>query len=562
MIQFAQPFGFWLGLAAIGVLAAHLVRRRAKRVAVPFLPLWTALLEGKRGGFGSAATRFLDLLLVLLVCAAVAAAAGGPFVAGTPSTVRDLVLVLDGGVELRAAQRLNRLRTVASVEIRRRAVGTRMVLVRVTDDGAEFWSGTDRDTALQRVREHKAGWLAAREGEALRLAREAAKGLTEPDLVFCTARPLKPAGFRMRHFGGEVQNAGIVSLEVLADPEGGGRLARLGLAGKGEVSIGEHWSGTLDGETSVDIPLPAGGRVTLSCKLDGDAFWCDDQARLILPTRKLPRVLVVAKEDPSPFLSAALQALEKTGVIAGPLGKTTPQHAVAAARTHDLLIFDRCAPDARIRAARTLFLAPPQAPALPFKVGQEQAAPTMFDVRREHPLLKGLDLGRIPPRRARAIYGGEALAFAAPGPVLATGPGWVALGFDPDRCVLAASPAYPLFLRNAILELAQVLTRSEAEFFAVGERAPVPGIAEIEGRGKVRVENRFLGAPGFWKLEKKAYALSLLQPRIDLRGPATTSDRLADVGDPGRADQPLTTPFSAVALVLLLIGWWIFWRGA
>ena len=66
MMEFAQPIGFWLGLAGVGVLAAHLVRRRAKRITVPFLPLWNAVLEGQRGGFGSALSRWLDLILMLL----------------------------------------------------------------------------------------------------------------------------------------------------------------------------------------------------------------------------------------------------------------------------------------------------------------------------------------------------------------------------------------------------------------------------------------------------------------------------------------------------------------
>jgi hypothetical protein len=174
-------------------------------------------------------------------------------------------------------------------------------------------------------------------------------------------------------------------------------------------------------------------------------------------------------------------------------------------------------------------------------------------------LLAGLDLERYPPRRARAILGGRALARAAAGPVLATGPRWVALGFDPDRSVFAASPAYPLFLRNCVLHLTQTLERPEPEYRAVGEAVPVSGVAEIAGAGAVRVDGRLQGPPGFWKINNDVYGVSLLRD-LDLRGPGGASDPLADVGTPARRDRPLTAAFAAAALVFLLVAWWVFWR--
>ncbi|MHC4960358.1 MAG: hypothetical protein ACYTGN_18570 [Planctomycetota bacterium] len=560
MIEFAQPFGFWLGLAAAGVLTAHLVRRRAKRQVVPFLPLWTVLLEGRRGGFGSRVVRHLDLVLVLLASIAVALAAGMPFLRGTPSTVRDLVLVLDGGIELRASDRRARMRAAANDEIRRRGRGTRIVVVAAGDEGPAVWSGSDRNKAFEFVREHQAGWLAADATEALALASGAAKGLRDADLVFCTARPLAPEGFRMRRFGGPIRNAGIVSLEVLADPEGRGRIARVGLEGDGPAELGGFWKGTLDGAETVDVALPPGGRVTLDLKTGKDEFWPDNRAVLIVPQRKLPRVLVVAEGAPSAFLAAALQALEKTGVILGPLGRTTPDHALAAARAYDVLIFDRSAPSERIPAVRALFLAPPQAATLPFKVGAKGAAPALFELATEHPLLSGVDFARIPPREAAGILGGEALARAATGPALAAGPGWIALGFDADKSVLASSPSYPLFLRNCIALLADVLPAQTAEFYAIGERAPASGMAAIEGRGPVRIGDRLIGAPGFWSMGGRALAVNLLHPGLDLRGPDKESDPLPEVGDAGYPDRPVTGAFAAAAVLFLLVAWWIFWR--
>jgi len=559
-MEFALPAGLWLGLAAAGVLTAHLVRRRARVKTVPFLPLWISVLAQRRGGFGSAMVRYLDLFLVLIACCAVALAAGSPFIPGKPDRVRDVVLVVDGGVELRAGGRGGRLLKVVEAEVRRRAPGTRIAILFAADRGATVWSGTDKAAALHFVRGRRAGWLPTRTDGAVALAREAGRVLREPDLVFCTCRDERPDGFRVRVVGEAVRNAGVASLEVLADPEGRGRLVRVGLRGHGDVEIEGHWNGDVDGFRVIDVPLPIGGRFTLTVNAVGDGFAPDDHAYLLVPTRKVPRILVVSEQDPSPFLVAALQALEETGVIEGPLGRTTPQHSVEAARrNYDVLIFDRCAPPERISRARCLYLAPPPG-ALPFKVGEHTAAPALFDVQRDHPLLAGYDLQRIPPRRARAVLGGEALAHAAPGPVLAATSGWIALGFDPDRCVFAASPAYPLFLRNCIVYLADVLPQAAAEFYTVNEPAAEQGVAQVDGFGPVRVLERWIGPPGFWKLGDQTYAVNLLDPDLDLSPPSAPSDPLADVGDPGTPDQPLAAPFSAAAVVLLLLAWWLFWR--
>jgi hypothetical protein len=560
-MEFAAPAGFWLALAAGGVLLAHLVRRRARRQVVPFLPLWTAVLAHRRGGFGAAVVRWLDLGLLLLACAAIALAAGAPFRPGTPDTVRDLVLVLDGGVSLRAGTRAARLRKVAEAEIHRRVPGTRFVVIGVADEGPRVWVGGEAGPALEAVRTHSPGWLPTDRDPALALAREAARTLRDADVVLCTHRRLggREKGFRLRTVVEQIDNAGVAALEVVGDPEGrGGYVAQVELRGNGHVRVEGHWEGEVTGRRQVDVALPAEGEVELRVTSAGDGFPPDDVAYLRLPERTLPRLLVLARSDPSPFLAAALQALQDTGVVAGPLDRTTPERAHEAKGRYDVLVFDRCAPPEHVAGVRALYLAPPPG-ALPFRVGDLNDAPALFEVQREHALLKGLDLGRVVPLRARAIHGGEALALAAPGPVLSVAPGWIALGFDPDRCILAASPAYPLFLRNCVAYLAGAAPATRAEFLAVGEAAPVRGIARI-GTEQVRVGARLLGPPGFWRVGERTLAVNLLWPDLDLRPPQEASDPLPAVGAPGRPRQPLTAPFSAAAILLLLLAWWVFWR--
>jgi len=559
VIEFLDPAGFLLGAAAAGVLAAHLVRRRAKRHVVPFLPLWAATLALRPGGFGAAVARWLDLALVLLACTLVALAAGGPQLPGTPDRVRDLVLVLDGSVSLRAGKRLPNMRRIAEAEIWRRAKGTRFAVIGVADDGATLWTGDDVAGAIGAVRAHQPGWTDAPRDEAIELAHAAAGELKDPDIVLVTQRRGRVEGIRLRTVAESVRNAGIAALAVVGDAESGGSVARLLVRGDGKVSVEGKRDLEIHGTEEVSVPLPRTGEVTLAVKSEGDGFAPDDKVYLQMSEPPRPRILVVAEGDPSPFLSAALQALESTGAIQGPLDRTTPDHAAEAAGRYDLLVFDRCAPPERIPGARALYLAP-QGGALPFRMGDEGDASALFDVRKDHPLLLGFDFTRVAPLRARAILGGEAVASAAPGPVAAAAPGWVALGFDPDRSLLAASPAYPLFLRNAVEYLAPSAAAERPEFYAIGEPAPETGLATVEGGITLRVGQRLLGPPGFWHLQDATLAVDFLSKDLDLTPPDGPSDPLPDVGEPGVAAVPLAPDLGAGAIVLLLLAWWAFWR--
>jgi len=564
-MRFGDPTGLWLGAAGALVLLTYLVRRRVRRVEVPFLSLWTGALTERRGGFGTALTRWLDLLLALLACACIALAAGAPFMPGRASTVRDLVLVMDGGLELGAADRREKLVKIAEAEIRRRAAGTRYLLVRVDGEGARIHTGAGRGQALAFVRSQTPGWQRADASEALALARAGSGRLTRPDLVFCTYRPGRPEGFRLRSDGTEAVNAGFVGLEVLGDPEGGSRIARAVVRGEGRAEIvtveGKGvWAGELKGAQSVDLPLPPSGTETFLLRTDRDDFAADNSVYLSLPERKRPRVLVVAEGEPSPFLISAMGALEKTRAIRGPLDRTQPEHVEEAARAYDVVVFDRCAPLRAIAGLRALYIAP-ETGVLPFKMGEWTDAPTLFDVKTDDPLIRGTGLERIPPVRARALRGGFPIASAAPGPVIIRAPGYVALGYDPDACVLASSPAYPLFLRAAIASLAGTAPTRESEFVVVGERAPQRGDATLPDGTTRKVGDRLVGPPGFWSFEEDTWAVNLLVPDLDLASSTEKSDPVAPVGVPAVPDHPLTPAFAGGGLLFLLAGWWWYWRG-
>ena len=394
---------------------------------------------------------------------------------------------------------------------------------------------------------------------AAELARAAAPGLRDPDLVFCTYRRARPEGFRLRTVQQEVANAGVAGLEVVGDAEGGGHLARLTVRGQGEVSVGDGWTGIVTGTTVVDVPLPAEGEVEIHVKSQGDGFPYDDKVWLLLPERTVPRVIVVAEKDPSPFLISALQALEGIGAIRGPLQRTTPDRVNEVQDSYDVLLLDRCAPENRVARTPALYIAPKDG-ALPFRVSESAEAPALFDLANEHELMKGLDFARIPPLRARAIHGGEALASSAPGVALAAGTNWVALGFDPDRCVFASTPSYPLFLRNVIEFLAKAAPVSESEFFRVGERAPQEGLARLASGRSIRVEGLLVGPPGIWELDKRKFAVNLIEPDLDLEPADEDSDPLPHVGEAGTPDRPRAGLFAAIAVGFLAIAWWMFWH--
>ncbi len=553
MIRFALPAALWLGLASVLVLAAYLIRRRARRVVVPFLPLWAATRGRGGSGIGPVVTRWLDLLLALLASLAAAFAAGGPFVPGEAESVRDLVLVLDGGLEAAAGDRERRLRGLAEAEIGRRAPGSRFVLIAVADGGPNVWSGGDVADALAFVRAHRAGWLPGEREEALELAREAATTLRAADVVLCTFRPGRPEGARLRTIREPITNGGISSVEVLTDAEGGAKIARLGVRGGGTITL----EGGIAGEGVVDVPLTTTGTITLRRQGDPDDFPADDAVFLLLPERRLPHAIVVAEEDPSPFLAAAVAALEETRLLEGPLERTRPAHAAEVVA--DLLIFDRCAPERPLPGVRAIYIAPP-AGALPFKVGEWSDATVIFDVRRDHPVLRGFDLASVPLLRAEPILGGSPLARAACGPIVCEGPGWVALGFEPDKTVFAATPSYPLLLRNAIAHLTESIPSEVPEFHAIGEPTPFSGVAETAAGERRRVGGRLIGPPGFWKLGEATVAVNLIREDLDLQSTTDPSDPLPDVGAPALPDRPLAVHAAALALVCLLAGWWVYCR--
>ncbi len=584
MIEFAFPAGAWLGAIGAAVLAAYLVRRRARRFAVPFLPLWRAVAAEARGGWGRQIQRALDLLMVLLAVAAVAFAASGPQRPGRPETVRDLVLVLDGGVSLRAGTRLEKLRRIAAAEIRRRAPGTTFALIAVADDGPLIHLTRSASDALAAMRTHEPGWTQPARKPALELAREAARRLRHPDLVFVSHRPASPSPipdgapappFRFRPVAEPAPNAGFADVELLTDPESGGLLARLTLRGEGTVSVDDLWSGPVNGRRVITVPLQGHGETTLTTRTDGDVFSADDVLYLMLPEARPPRVLVVAKGVPSPFLIAAMQALARTGVVQAELGRTVPARATDASQVYDVLVFDRCAPAAPVPGLRAIYLDPPSGDGVPFRVGPQRPAPALFTRAARHPLLRGFDPTRYPPLRARGIFGGTAVLASAAGPAVAVGPSWIAIGFDPDACVLAASPAYPLFLRNAIRHLASASRGSgggmdvDREFLRIGAPAPSPGPVQINpvqvdpvqvGAQTRRVGSRLLGPPGFWKRGGETWAVNLLDPNLSLVPPVAKADPLPEVGRPAVAPRPYGREAAAAALGLLVLAWWVFWR--
>jgi len=551
MIRFDRPLGFLVAVAALGLLAAHLARRRPRRIVVPFLALWSAGLGREGAGFGGRLVRLLDLFCLLLAILAIAGAAGGPHVPGRDGTLRDLVLVLDGGLELGAAGREEAMRAIAEEEIRRRAPGTRYVVVRVEDGGSPVLATSDRGEALSFARAQRAGWTRAGRDAALAIARGSRSALRDPDLVLLSHRPGPRTGFRLRavagraEAGGRVRNAGFDAVDLFDDPEGGGRVARLRLRGEGRVSVEGLFEGEVRGSREIDAPV-APGRRSFRATSEGDAFPADDELFLFVEERARPSLLVVTEGEPSPFLVAALDALAEARRIRGPADRTTPDRAAEAAPSYDLLLFHRASPPREIPGMRAIYLAPVPG-ALPFRLGEEADAPAFFDVDGSDPLLSGVDLLRLPPRRGRAILGGKPLASSGAGPLVACGPTWVALGFDPDRSVLAASPSWPILLRNSIDRLDPRRAPRVPEYVAIGER--IGGAAEPVS-----------GPPGFRGEGDRTIAVNLLEPELDLRPPGEPSDPLPSPGAPATGAVRLEPHLAASGLLLLLVSWWLYWR--
>ncbi len=491
-----------LAIGAVGaaaITALYLVRLRRRRVVVAFAPLWLGLAgEPRANRFSSRLRHWLSLALALAIFGAIWVGAVDPHPAAVDLAGRSLVILIDRSASMSARDepgtRLQAAKTRA-IEIAAGLTAADRALVAsfAADATAESGFETDPHRLARAITAVTPSEEPGDLPRALAFAAAILHGRPGPTVVLISdggfsddARRAPPAGLDLRYapVGRRAQNVGILSFaarRLPADPTtvdtalvvqsffptparvgveigvGGTIVEKLSLS----LAPGERRQLAVENLFAPEARIEA--RLTGTDGLppgvagaDGvDDLALDDRAVAVVPP--LPRRHVLRVGGPDLYLDGALLSLGRT-VRVDRLGAAEVDRAPARSHDYDLVIFDGVTPATSPTAGRYLYLNP-DGGGSPFPVRGTIRDPVLdpASVRREHPLLRGLDLTDVNVAEAHRLAlapGDLALAgsFGVPLVVARERPGLriAALSFDPRRSDLPMRPAFPLFIANAL----------------------------------------------------------------------------------------------------------------
>jgi hypothetical protein len=446
---------------AMAIVLLHLLRRRAVRVPVSFLPLWDLAAKGPAPGrpaLGLRPRRWWALVFALAVLALIVIAAADP--RPTPSASRGAawVLLVDVSAPMAAGEggrtRLDRAREIASDLLERRGPADRVLLAAfaseavpltgLTGDGRTLSgalsglgieaSGPDLERALAFAADVVAGPRALARGALAspggppvparifvvgagpypRVSPELAARLAGVEVTFLTvataaADNVALAAFAVRRRPGAPR---IVDLSARVENFGRREVAvdlRLGSKNAGEAALlrrrltiaarAHH-----DVVAHVTLPSSGGDELTASITAGGNALAIDDVASVrVLPFSPW-RILTIGPRNL--YLEGAW--LSFGDEVAA---RTRPAAELEASRPtwtrYDLVVFDAVTPQPPPVEGRYLYIAPQYRKNeggardhTPFVAGSTLTSPVITDVAAGHVLARHLPLEDLNVRRA------------------------------------------------------------------------------------------------------------------------------------------------------------------
>ena len=224
-----------------------------------------------------------------------------------------------------------------------------------------------------------------------------------------------------------------------------------------------------------------------------DHLAVDNVAYTVIDPARRGRVLVVTPgNDALRIVLSTERAREFADIEFRPVSYlTTPDYAAAAAGDFDLVLLDRCRPEA-MPQANTLMIG--RLPATPVwdetASGDQIAAPQILDFERLHPLMQHLELGNVIVASTRKLVppsGSQVLIDSTHGPLLVTSPrdGWedCILGFElyaegesgetVGNTNWMLLPSFPVFIQNLLQYLGSRQTANSGESFRPGTTVPI-----------------------------------------------------------------------------------------
>jgi hypothetical protein len=484
-----------VGIAgAVALTILYLLRLRRREVVVPFAPLWLGTAGVRRSTRWSERLRHLvSLALALTIFGLVLLAAYDPRPGDSDRAGRSLVVLIDRSASMAArdedgtrlaAARAQARALVTGLQPADRALVASFAADAVAESGFESDPGKLGRAVDRIAASDEAGDL----DRALAFAAAVLRGRPRPTIVLVSDggfsvddRRAAPPNIDVRFVpvGRRARNVGIVSFaarRVPADP------------GQVETALAIENFG--DDATSLVVQIRSGGtpverlkltlgaherrRVTLAqlfapearleaalLATDGrplaatadDDLASDNRATAVVPPLRRRRVLRVG--EPDLYLDGALLSMGRAIAV-----ERMTAAAAEALRdrwpSYDLVIFTGVAPAPAPTVGHYLYL-DPHGPGSPFTDRGIVRDPVLAETRRDHPLLRQVDLADVNIAQARRLAlapGDVAVAGSFGLPLLVAreraGLRVAALSFDPRRSDLPMRPAFPLLLANTL----------------------------------------------------------------------------------------------------------------
>jgi len=570
-VTLGAPAALW-GLAALPLLVVlYLLRVRRRDQPVSSILLWQRSAPALAAFRPSRRIeRSLLLALQLFALAAMVVGLARPAVLGRAVAGRDVVLVLDASLSMRARDvaptRFERARAEALAVARRLEPGQRAAVILAAPHPVVLASlTTDRGTVAAALR-HAEPWDAAGDVDAAVTLAGAMAGSAADSRVFVwtdAARGAPPAaaGVIYHVLGTAADNAGIVAFRVLTDAVRPEALVRVANWSRGvrRIPLDVHL-----GDATVyhaTLAVPAGGTATAVFPVRDagvlhahivthDVLPEDDDATALVASSPLGSVLLVGRGNPP--LERALRVL--------PVARAVETATVdpAAWSAFDVVILDRIDPGPLPPGNYLVIGAVP--PNLPATASGVAARPEIAAWDRQDPVLRFVDLRDVRIDRALqlAVEGGRVLvAGATPLVWEYTGRGVraIVLGFALGDSDLPQHAAFPILIRNMLAWLSGAV-----DHVTIGDEVQVPAGAATAGsltdplgrRVDVRATDGAFVLPPFTRAGLYRFSTA-----------AGTRTFAAEIGAPhagmirpGRAPAPLSAAGPAAGTVLVHVPLW------
>lgn len=333
-------------------------------------------------------------------------------------------------------------------------------------------------------------------------------------------------------------------------------------------------------------------------RTDGDALRADDTAQVIVPPPRNLTVMIVS--DGNYFLEKAIRAQTQ---IKEPKFVTPQQYAQGVQGNFDVIIFDRYKPLALPEAGNFIYFG-----ALPdgltLKVEKDPASGVertiedvgVLDWKREHPVLRGINLGRLYVATALKLdvpLDSEVLLDGLKGPLIVRHQEGkhthLAVGFDVLQSNWPLRQSFPYFLYNALQYLAVGAELDLRQSVAPGSAPNIPRTNLLKGSSPIKSvvlidpagQRQTLSVPdsgdftlpplnrvGIYKTEPpipgwEQIAVNLLDANESNLLPVSqvpSAQAVVDATRAGTSRRELWWLLACVALGMLFVEWWVYTR--